>query len=56
MEVCGFFITPIVTTSLRAFTAAPEAITMELTCGVLHRARGHENDDDVDEIYKSLFS
>ena len=42
------------TTSLRAFTAAPEASKMDVTCGVLHRAVGHENDDD--EIYKSLFS
>ena len=52
MAVCGFVNTATVTTSLRPFTAAPEAGTMELTCGLLHLDRGNMND----ELYNSFFS
>ena len=39
--VCGFVNTATVTSSLRTFTVASEASIMELTCGLLHRNRGH---------------
>ena len=39
--VCGFVNTETVTTRLRTFTVTPEAIIMELTCGLLHHDRGH---------------
>ena len=45
MVVCGFVNTATVTTSLRTFTAAADASTMELTSGLLHHDRGNVNDE-----------